>query len=69
MYMLLEDINKKPVANVLNSVISWFEFDNMTFFSTLVFCGFALYMLWCTTKGLFKFGLRIFIIFPIHPMK
>jgi LMBR1 domain-containing protein 1 len=30
---------------------------------------FAFYLLWCIMKGNFKFGLRIFIIFPIHPMK
>lgn len=30
---------------------------------------FAFYLLWCIMKGNFKFGLRIFIIFPIHPMR
>lgn len=66
--MILEK-DGKPLFNFLNSVLDLFEFENITFFSTIFFSAFSLYMLWCTLKGLIKFGLRLFIVFPIHPMK
>lgn len=35
----------------------------------LFYALFAFYLLMCIMKGNFKFGLRVFVIFPIHPMK
>jgi LMBR1 domain-containing protein 1 len=37
--------------------------------AALLYAIFAFYLLACILKGNFKFGLRIFIFFPIHPMK
>jgi len=67
--MLAKGSDGKPLYNFINGVLDLFEFQDVTFFSTIVFSGLALYMLWCTMKGLFKFGLRIFVFMPIHPMK
>jgi len=36
---------------------------------TIFYGLFAFYLLLCCIKGNFKFGLRIFILFPIHPMR
>jgi len=38
-------------------------------FGTFAYGLFAFYLLVCVIKGNFKFGLRIFILFPIHPMR
>lgn len=36
----------------------------------VIFYGlFAFYLLLCVIKGNFKFGMRVFILFPIHPMR
>jgi LMBR1 domain-containing protein 1 len=37
--------------------------------AVIFYALFAFYLLWCIMKGNFKFGLRIFVIFPIHPMR
>jgi len=36
---------------------------------TITYGVFAFYLLLCVIKGNFKFGMRIFILFPIYPMK
>lgn len=59
----------RPVANFLNELLNSTEIGDATFFSALIFSYFAFYLLMCTLKGLVKFGLRIFIFFPVHPMK
>lgn len=59
----------RPVANFLNELLNSTEIGGATFFSALIFTYFAFYLLMCTLKGLVKFGLRIFIFFPVHPMK
>lgn len=38
-------------------------------FGTVCYGLFAFYLLLCVIKGNFKFGMRIFILFPIHPMR
>jgi LMBR1 domain-containing protein 1 len=36
----------------------------------VIFYGlFSFYLLLCVIKGNFKFGMRVFILFPIHPMR
>ena len=58
-----------PVANFLNELLNSVEIGDATFFSAVIFAYFAFYLLLCTLNGLVKFGLRIFIFFPIHPLK
>jgi len=38
-------------------------------FGTIAFGIFAFYLLWCVIKGNFKMGIRIPLIFDLHPMK
>jgi LMBR1 domain-containing protein 1 len=38
-------------------------------FGTVFYGLFAFYLLLCVIKGNFKFGMRVFILFPIHPMR
>ena len=58
-----------PLHDFLNSVLEWIEMNIASFFSSILFILIALYCLWCTLTGTFKFGLRIFVFFPIHPMR
>lgn len=53
----------------MNELLNKTEIGSATFFSAIIFSYFAFYLLMCTLKGLVKFGLRIFIFFPVHPMK
>jgi len=38
-------------------------------FGTVAYGIFAFYLLWCVIKGNFKFGVRVPLLFSIHPMK
>jgi len=68
MYFLVGP-NRLKQANFLNQLLNRVEIGGATFFSAVIFSYFAFYLLMCTLKGLIKFGLRIFILFPVHPMK
>ncbi|EFA76389.1 hypothetical protein PPL_10154 [Heterostelium album PN500] len=39
------------------------------FLGTITYGIYSLYLLLCVVKGNFKFGLRLFFLFPIHPMR
>eukprot|EP01132_Coremiostelium_polycephalum_P005895 gene5895-7340_t len=39
------------------------------FLGVIVYGLFSFYLLFCVVKGNFKFGLRLFFLFPIHPMR
>ncbi|GAM23900.1 hypothetical protein SAMD00019534_070750 [Acytostelium subglobosum LB1] len=39
------------------------------FLGTITYGIYSFYLLFCVLKGNFKFGLRLFFLFPIHPMK
>lgn len=56
-----------PLAPFLNNFFMWFD-GWFPLFGTLSVAIFVTYLLFCATKGAFKFGLR-FMFFQIHPMK
>jgi len=56
-----------PVHPFLNDLLIGLE-KAAGFLATSVFAFLSLYLLWCTTKGTLKLGLRI-LCFTIHPMK
>lgn len=61
--------NGFPIHDFINSFILWFEDNVASFFAVILFIAIALYLLWITITGTFKFGLRVFILFPLHPMQ
>lgn len=61
--------NGKPLTPFLNTVFIWLEFSVARFISTIFFAFLSLYMLCCVIKGNIKFGLRLFFLIKIHPMK
>jgi len=56
-----------PLAPFLNNYFKWFD-TWFPLFGTLSVAIFVTYLLFCATKGAFKFGLR-FMFLTIHPMK
>eukprot|EP00357_Protocruzia_adherens_P006001 CAMPEP_0115005264 /NCGR_PEP_ID=MMETSP0216-20121206/19751_1 /TAXON_ID=223996 /ORGANISM="Protocruzia adherens, Strain Boccale" /LENGTH=499 /DNA_ID=CAMNT_0002371523 /DNA_START=100 /DNA_END=1599 /DNA_ORIENTATION=+ len=61
--------NGAPAYPFLNNMLIGLDNANLSMLATTLFGFFALYLLWCTVKGNFKFGLRLFLCCPIHPMK
>ena len=61
--------NGKPVSPFLNTVFVWLEFSIARFVSTIFFTFLTVYILLCVVKGNIKFGLRLFFLIKIHPMK
>lgn len=62
-------INGQPVSEFLNRIFIFLEFKLARFISTIVFAALCVYILLCVIKGNVKFGLRLFFIIKIHPMK
>jgi len=58
---------KKPIHSFLNIYFQWFD-NWFPLFGVLSVAIFSLYLLLCSVKGCFRFGLR-FLFFQIHPMK
>jgi len=57
-----------PFHPFLNDMLS--AMDKVFPLFGVIFYGlFAFYLLLCVIKGNFKFGMRVFILFPIHPMR
>jgi LMBR1 domain-containing protein 1 len=57
-----------PFHPFLNSML--IAMDQVFALFGVIFYGlFAFYLLLCVIKGNFKFGMRVFILFPIHPMR
>jgi LMBR1 domain-containing protein 1 len=56
-----------PKTNLLNELFEWFDIW-FPMFGALCYALFCLYLLFCTLKGFFKVGLRMFCV-KIHPMK
>eukprot|EP01016_Furgasonia_blochmanni_P033063 TRINITY_DN3424_c0_g2_i4.p1 TRINITY_DN3424_c0_g2~~TRINITY_DN3424_c0_g2_i4.p1 ORF type:complete len:483 (+),score=109.01 TRINITY_DN3424_c0_g2_i4:66-1514(+) len=68
LYVLWRSASGVPFTLFLNSFLLGLEEIGLGFIATAFFAGFTLYLLWCTTKGNIKFGLKIFLI-SLHPMK
>ena len=59
----------QPAAHpFLNDLFKSSE-SNFALFGTVLYAIFASYLLFCVIKGCIKLGLRLFIFFPIHPMR
>lgn len=59
----------QSIFNLLGEFLAWFDNATSLPLAVLFYALFAFYLLACVMKGNFKFGLRIFIIFAIHPMR
>ena len=66
---MLIKVDGFPAHPFFNNLLTGLEEGNAAFLSTAVFAFLALYLLWCSMKGAFKFGIRIPFIFRFHPMK
>ncbi|EGC35822.1 hypothetical protein DICPUDRAFT_54958 [Dictyostelium purpureum] len=58
----------EPFHPFLNSLVMALD-DAWSFLGTIVYGLLSFYLLFCVIKGNFKFGLRLFFLFPIHPMR
>ena len=68
LFLVLQE-NGVPSHIFLNSILNGLEQNNAQFIAIAIFAFLSLYLLWATTKGAFKFGLRIPFCCAIHPMK
>lgn len=62
-------VNGRPANLFLNSFLFWLEFSIARFVSTIFFAAFGVYLVFCVVKGAVRFGLRVFFLIKIHPMK
>ena len=62
-------VKGKPASEFLNKAFVWLEFSVARFISTILFAALSIYLLFCVIKGNIKFGLRLFFLIKIHPMK
>lgn len=67
-YLMIKK-NGFPINGFLNNLLIGLEENNASFIAVIFFFYFAIYMLWATMKGTFKFGIRIPFLFSFHPMK
>ena len=58
-----------PKIAFLNTILLDLENHNAGAIATAIFAGLALYLLWATTKGAIKFGVRIPFICKMHIME
>jgi len=65
LYLLTQPYPFNPFLNTMLRAMD----GVFPFFGTIFYGLFAFYLLFCCIKGNFKFGLRFFFLFPIHPMK
>lgn len=66
-HIILYQIIKPPVSPMLNDILRAAD-SSFALFGTILYCCFAIHLMWCVVKGNMKFGLRFFFI-PIHPMR
>eukprot|EP00927_Polykrikos_kofoidii_P085490 TRINITY_DN9316_c1_g1_i1.p1 TRINITY_DN9316_c1_g1~~TRINITY_DN9316_c1_g1_i1.p1 ORF type:complete len:527 (+),score=81.84 TRINITY_DN9316_c1_g1_i1:163-1743(+) len=61
--------DNKPVTIFLNALLSVLESTGFYPIPVSVFAVFTLYLLLCVVRGCLKFGMRVFFLFSIHPMR
>lgn len=59
----------KPASTFLNDLFGACEGSGLYPVGVSFFAVFSLYLLLCVVKGCLKFGMRIFFLFAIHPMR
>lgn len=57
-----------PIDPFLNTMVEKMD-SAWGFLGTIAYGVFSYYLLLCCIKGNFKFGMRVFFLFPIHPMR
>lgn len=57
-----------PISPFLNTMFIKLD-DAFGLLGTVAYGIFSFYLLLCVIKGNFKFGMRMFFLFPIHPMR
>lgn len=57
-----------PINPFLNTMVMKMD-SAWGFLGTIAYGVFSFYLLLCCIKGNFKFGMRVFFLFPIHPMR
>lgn len=62
-------VNGFASNSFLNRILTGLDDQGVSFLATGFFILFDLYLLWCVTKGTFKFGVRVPFFFKFHPMK
>jgi LMBR1 domain-containing protein 1 len=67
LYIIPIQVVGAPLSVFLNGYFIWFD-GFFPLFGTLSVAFFAMFLLACVMKGVFKFGMRFFLL-PIHPMK
>ena len=67
LHIILYMLPATPVTPFLNSYFMWFD-NWFPLFGVISVAIFSFYLLLCSVKGCFKFGLR-FLFFQVHPMK
>eukprot|EP01118_Nematostelium_gracile_P010170 TRINITY_DN3485_c0_g1_i1.p1 TRINITY_DN3485_c0_g1~~TRINITY_DN3485_c0_g1_i1.p1 ORF type:complete len:488 (-),score=119.73 TRINITY_DN3485_c0_g1_i1:108-1571(-) len=68
LHIILYMTAKPPIHPFLNNFFIALD-EAWAIFGVLAYGIFAFYYMWCIIKGNFKFGLRIPLLFSIHPMK
>jgi len=61
-------VNGPPINGFLNNFFIVLD-SAFGLFGVIAYSIFAFYLLWCVIKGNFKFGVRVPLLFTIHPMK
>eukprot|EP00386_Alphamonas_edax_P010288 GDKI01033357.1.p1 GENE.GDKI01033357.1~~GDKI01033357.1.p1 ORF type:complete len:543 (+),score=87.29 GDKI01033357.1:76-1704(+) len=63
------DMGKLPGSRFLNDILAATDDTGIMILSLVIYMVFVVYLLSCVMKGCFKFGMRVFFLFPIHPMR
>ncbi|CEL97760.1 unnamed protein product [Vitrella brassicaformis CCMP3155] len=58
-----------PITAFFNDILIAMERTGFFMLSLAAYAILVVYLMACVVKGCFKFGMRIFFLFPIHPMK
>ncbi len=68
MYFIIQP-DGEPLFGFMNNLLVYLTENNATFVSIGIYSVISLYLLYAVIIGNFKFGLRVFFYFDIHPMK
>jgi len=68
LHIILYMAFRPPITPFLNSFFITLD-SAWGLFGTIAYGLFSFYLVWCVFKGNFKFGLRVPMVFTIHPMK
>lgn len=67
--MVVPKVEPSVETGFLNEIFESFETPGLYPIGVALFACFTLYLLLCVVKGCMKFGVRVFFLFSIHPMR